>query len=342
MTWLWPLIAHCLKSKKALTSNTLLPSSIAILIPVHNDALRLGSTLQSISDSASTVSINISVTVCIDHSSDNSADVAKNARVNVIFNNSAQGKWHAIRALISSTNAEWIGLVDAGSIWPKTLLSTVITSISSNVVAVAPAYGIKNSGMIEKILWWIERNIKSLEARTGGPVAVHGATVFYLRSALLEVFKTTADRDYSNDDVVIPLLIRSNNPTKEIVYLKESVVSDVGAKSDTKDFGRRRRMVLGNIDWVRELFPKVLRSDVNVALLALRRIFRIFWAYWFIAIALALLSITTLISPMLSLICGLLSLALISNRALRGACMASLLAPYYIFFPIPREARRWR
>src|SRR5690606_4977482 len=43
---------------------------------------------------------------------------------------------------------------------------------------------------------------------------------------------------------------------------------------------RRNRLMSGNIEWIRLVLPRVFKRNLLVGLIALRRVFRVFWGYW--------------------------------------------------------------
>jgi hypothetical protein len=103
-----------------------------------------------------------------------------------------------------------------------------------------------------------------------------------------DAFGLLSGKAWLNDDVVIPLAIRSLFPAKKLTYLPNIIVEDISPIRTGSESTRRVRLIRGNLDWVRESF---WRHSPVVQILALRRISRMTWAYWFIG----------LISPLLLL-----------------------------------------
>src|ERR1035437_1571724 len=118
-----------------------------------------------------------------------------------------------------------------------------------------------------------------METACGGPVSLHGATVAYKTSLVKEALVHLGDRPWLNDDVVIPLTLRALSPEGIILY-PVGQVRDAGAELDRPDLGRRRRILQGNLQWVRSLLWDSCRRNPVAGMVAGRRLFRVLWAYW--------------------------------------------------------------
>src|ERR1035437_10046361 len=126
-----------------------------------------------------------------------------------------------------------------------------------------------------------------METACGGRVSLHGATVAYKTSLVKEALVHLGDRPWLNAHVVIPLTLRALSPEGIILY-PVGEVPDAGARHDQLDLGRRRRMVLGNLQWARSLLVDCFRRNPVAGVVAGRRLFRVFWAYWVACFVLAL------------------------------------------------------
>jgi hypothetical protein len=173
--------------------------------------------------------------------------------------------------------------------------------------------------------WLLERRLKHLENRSGGPISVHGATVLYRAEALEKVFQSFGSQAWINDDVVIPLALRCYFPEQHLVYLADTVVIDESLQSDictASDYNRRIRLVQGNLEWISHSFWLQFNAPT---ILAMRRIFRLAWGFWLLC----------LLAPICIFgIMGLLSYFLVVSILIRlPAFVASLKAPLFIFFP---------
>jgi hypothetical protein len=126
-------------------------------------------------------------------------------------------------------------------------------------------------------------------------VTVHGASVIYRKKNLVQAFQGLQGRVWLNDDVVVPLSLRLADPAGVIEYLRgngrEGWVRDLGLRAEVDvEFRRRRRMVVGNLQWIRGLLLPRLLENPMVTLIASRRVFRLLWAYWVLLVGLGLIA----------------------------------------------------
>jgi hypothetical protein len=178
-------------------------------------------------------------------------------------------------------------------------------------------------------------------------VSVHGATVLYRRERLVDALKVLAGEVWLNDDVAVPLTLRLRNPGMRLAYMTGSErggseapgwVSDVGVRSEMDvEYRRRRRMVIGNLQWIRGLLLPRFFERPLVSLVALRRVFRVFWAYSVLLVLLGLGMGVAQVARMLptwSIVLPLLAVGiefLMSNwvRRLSMAFLSGLQVPLY-------------
>lgn len=364
MTWLFPMLACLLWRRKRIAA--MAPSapiaSVAVLIPAHNEEENISAGLETVRAAMSRARIArpdlaVKILVGADGCTDRTSQVAAQSGADVIESPECLGKWRMLNRLVESADAEWVILTDCGALWPADLLERSLELMREHgVIGVAPSYGNPDGGAIERVHWAIERHFKSLESRAGGPVSIHGATVMYRREELCKVLGRLAGRSWLNDDVVLPMLLRSAFPDKRIVYAPSLLVSDlvkpVRRAKPAGELVRRRRMVLGNVQWVREVLPALLRENPVAGLIALRRLFRIFWAYWLgmllvsaLAMCIGAPSVISLLGSILTVVlCALLFYLVVSPlRRILESAYASLMAPYYCFVSVFRlEGAVWK
>jgi len=359
MTWLFPCLAALYwrldrRRSSAGPQNVADSSStrkISILIPAHNEQQSLTGTLDSIVRSISAAklsfpSVTFNIRVGLDGCTDKTEQIASDFGCDLISSVSSRGKWSTLKSLVErSLTSDYVIFADAGVIWPDDFLSQTLTKIThTEPVALAPTYRNPSMGRVESLFWSVERCLKDLEGRSGGPISVHGATVVYKTQALVEALRELGSGAWLNDDVVIPLTLRALNPSREVLYCSEIGVSDsaqaIARNVDGKEFGRRQRMVIGNVQWMRRISPMLWKSSVAIGLLSLRRVFRVFWAYWGLAFALAFAVLLAQVAgPQGLLILGIVAFgaAIVASHRFafirRGfdAAGASLMAPYYLF-----------
>lgn len=278
--------------------------TVEILVAAHNEEKVIALTLRSLQAAVarfhkdSKENCEFKITVGLDHCSDATAAIvdvlaqSSGVPIATIENHGAAGKWNILNKLIKQSSADWVALVDAGSIWEADLLTAAMPQMRDlAVMGVAPSYSTSHGGAAEGLNWKLEQSLKQLENLSGGPVSVHGASVLYRRETLAPALAALTGTLWLNDDVVLPLTLRMQNPLMKITYMihpsKPAYVSDCGVRSEMAvEYRRRRRMVVGNVQWIRSIFFPSFFKNFTVTLLASRRVARVFWAYWALALAL--------------------------------------------------------
>jgi len=299
---IWPFwIYREYLTEKSGTSRRVPVSKIEILIPVHNEERVLRSTLGSIHHAIHEFSqahpqVGVTLKVGLDSCSDLSEQIAKDYPCE-IHHLEFKSKWKTLSALLSQSDGDWVVFADAGIQWPERFLCDALAHLErSDLVGVAPAYTASRAGVLESLHWLIESGFKRFESQFfGGPVSVHGATVFYRRPAVQQVFSHLRGQDWAVDDVVIPLVLRGLFPQSKILYWigdnRGALVQDLGVEKERISTGRRERIALGNLQWVRSLLVWAFQHNRVVGFLLLRRVFRLFWGYWFILLVFGFLGI---------------------------------------------------
>ena len=252
-------------------------------------------------------------------------------------------KWGTLKTLVASSSEDWVILVDAGTVWSESFLKDVWDAIQTEprALGVAPSYKPLQNGWISMLLWRIERTLKSVESLSGGPVSLHGATVGYRKHLLEKALTGLGDNQWLNDDIVIPLMLRAMNPNGLILY-PIGEVQDAGARNDQLDFGRRKRMLQGNLQWTLTLLPGCLRMNPVAGIVAGRRVFRILWAYWFAFLCIGLILIFRAALLPALVIASILVACSGSFRQLVGAAVISLMTPLHIARPNHLFEAAWK
>ncbi len=325
-------------------------SRIEILIPVHNEEDHLTETLRSIEAAVDEIQssgskIQVRVRIGLDASTDGSLPIAMNSSCE-IQEFQFKSKWRTLIALLQESQCDWVILADAGVTWPKKFLIHSIPFLErEDLVGVAPAYRMAQTPGLQSIHWFIERCLKNWESKfLGGPVSVHGATVFYRFDALKRVIEALNEKvgpvAWSVDDVVVPLVLRSLHPSYRIEYWEGSSpqdrLIDEGTRKDSNSPLRRKRMVLGNLQWIRLILPWVMGMNPIVAVIASRRVFRLFWGYWILVMIVGLAFFPGTYGISLVVLCGLFL-----NRELYESWVCSLMIPIYLAISEDRKTIRW-
>lgn len=361
MTFLFPLVAAIMSPPRVRASKpSPEPRHISILIPAHNEEALLPTTLASILDAIHEAkhftACSFRILVGADGCTDHTETTATSMGAEVITKPTQTGKWATILTLVANCQeSEWTVLADCGVTWPKDFLARLFPLLTRrDLLGVAPTYRNDTSGLVERLVWWIERAIKTVESMCGGPVSVHGATVCYRTVELTSTLHFLSAHHWLNDDIVIPMCLRALNPSKSLEYAAHLTVNEsaVPYRPSTREFPRRRRLVHGNIQWIRYLWGTIWRHNYVAAILAGRRVFRLLWGYWAVFTALALaLTVGALDLPapvLLSLATLLIAPFFLVEQLQRlfQSGVASLLAPYYFIVatfrsPTSPEVRQW-
>ncbi|OGR89037.1 MAG: hypothetical protein A2992_04385 [Elusimicrobia bacterium RIFCSPLOWO2_01_FULL_59_12] len=329
------------------------PLRIEIIIPAHNEAALMGATLKSIHQAirylrtrpriqpVPQIKVHVGADACTDKTSE---EVRRFPRVCITKFEEKSGKWAVIKTLVTESRSDWVLLVDAGTLWPKTFLSDVMQRIGTRkqgIMAIAPSYRPQRAGWLHRILWGLETTLKRIEAICGGPVSLHGATVGYKTPFLKKALDSLGNTPWLNDDVVIPLTLRALYPKGVILY-PVGEVRDAGVEQHQLDLGRRKRLLIGNLQWVRALLPSCLRRNPVAGVVAGRRLFRVLWAYWVALIVFGLaLAFQFVVLPTAAAV-GVLMVTSGSFRQLSGAALISLLAPILIIQANKQPQGAWK
>lgn len=308
---------------------------LEILIPAYNESDTIETTVQSVKSAVSALKAKypeakVAITIGLDGSTDNTPAIAKSIEgVRVIDRKQNRGKWKTIEELIMGSEARWIALCDAGTLWNDELLLRCYPEFSNRRwVGMGPGYRQNIASRAERIIWWLERTLKSIENKGGGTITLHGATIFFRTRVTQQVVKEILFRPWLNDDVVLSIAMRTWGET--LYFGSDLTVGDIGIRVGRGEYNRRKRMILGNLEWIRDLFPSLWTNSPDVALLSMRRVFRVFWA-WCLILSYVCIAIGLQVPLVVSLTLPIpVIVAFLANRRLREALFAALLTPLWI------------
>ena len=309
------------------TSEGMDQNLLHILIPAHNEEKKIAYTFESIEQEWKRCPFPIKITVGMDSCTDGTAAVVNSwsSRLPITGQNfSYRSKWKNLKALVQGADqsAPWVFLIDAGTVLDEGVFTSLRNQmIDSDVAALAPSYRMEGSSQLHAWFWMFERQLKTWENNLGGPISIHGAAVAYRRDVIQAVYaKLEGEGEFKNDDVILPLASRVFFPDLKIRYLPNTYIHD-NADHEKLDFKtqwiRRKRMVLGNLQWLRFAIREEKRMSGKVWVVALRRILRPFWFVSFLILSLGLFFYSPVLAMFL-LIPGVLFLP---------AALASLYAP---------------
>lgn len=352
-TGLLPLLASWFAPRRAASQKA--PwTSLEVLIPAHNEKETLPVSIESARWAFAffqkqVPARQLRIRVGLSNWQGTEAEAAA-AGADQVLSILQPGKWRALQELVQSSTADWVALVDAGMTWPENILMLLQHNLDqADVIAINPCYQEQSPKTLQKWIWGFEAGLKDLENAAGGPISLHGATIFYRREPLQKAFAELQGQDWFNDDVVIPLTLRSLFPQSRVVYMKDVHVVDRFPSSVNSEVQRRKRLLFGNIQWIRRFFPQLLKKDPLLATIALRRVFRMMWAWWAALVGLGVLLLflaSASVPEQVAVFAGLLILltlgaAFHSGRRLLEAFFVSLLFPYY-FLSQRGQQLRWK
>jgi glycosyltransferase involved in cell wall biosynthesis len=304
-SFLLPLIARAAQKKATnipLTDSAQNPTAkttgFDVCIPAHNEQDVIGESLRSIRQAGTQLlekaktPHRFQILLGCDGCTDSTAKIGKEFS-DLVFNyQPSQGKWQTLNSLAKECHTEWLIFADAGAIWPADFFSTELLEQLQDpkVMGVSLVYQPSQTSRLEKLYWKIEASIKKNEQAVGGPISVSGFTCIYkqsfLNQALKELKEQFPEQNWLNDDVILPLWMRSRFPERKIIIwdLKKPI-NDLGISADSGSFQiewrRRKRLVRGNLQWIRKAWPTLkTKASWPLRLLVWRRILKVFWAVW--------------------------------------------------------------
>lgn len=284
----FPLLAMVFYKRQHRYSETLNTiQQVDVLIPCHNEEGRLHLTLKSLQKSIQKAQslfprVRFNILIGLDDCSDATLQDSHGFKAKVLVFQ-YRSKWKVLRSLVEQSSADWVAFVDAGTLWDDRLLRNCLPYFAHpENICVAPSYTVLTKNWLGRIFWSLEKNLKSIENASGGPISVHGATVFYQRKKLIETLDLLEGRDWLNDDVAIPLALRIANPQERILYASNTIggfaVYDAAPRPKAFEKAARDRVAQGNIQWIEHLLPVARVWNQRVLFFALRRIFRLVWS----------------------------------------------------------------
>lgn len=282
-------------SKKVVSTSR--PLTFEILLAAYNEEKTIPHSLQSFLRVSEVLRkkqshISLSVFVGLDHCTDGTLSCVEDFKnnndlpVEYFENQGPRGKWFIVKKLIEESRADWVSLTDCGSIWHEDLIHEVSSLLASkDIFCISPSYLPSKAKFLETMYWRMEQFIRTMENKGGGTIMVHGPTVFYKRSALIKALELLGPTHWFNDDVVIPMILRLDNPDNCVHYFASrnelAWVRDIGVVADVQiELRRRKRILIGNLQIIKNLVLPQFNFFKLASWSALRLVFKALWAYW--------------------------------------------------------------
>jgi glycosyltransferase involved in cell wall biosynthesis len=314
-----------------------------VLIPAHNEEKKIGITLAALEKEFRGLSFRPRIRIALDACHDQTEKVIQewSSRLSVVISKvSFQSKWRTLQSLVSQSQSEWVIFLDSGISFEEGLLPAWVSAMKDrNHLLVAPAYRLEGGSLLSRVFWIFENTVKKIENRAGGPISVHGAAVAYQKAVIQTVFQhlnLDQESDFKNDDVILPLASRVLFKKMSSLYLADHCVFDQ-AKVDATDFqtqvNQRKRMMIGNLQWIRWMkTDSRIRKPARIHLLALRRKLRPFWVYVLLVFSASFIAVN-----------GWVSLGLLLPMVwFRAAAIASFQAPAAWWNHLDQKKSAWK
>lgn len=228
--------------------------TVALVVPAKNEAAVIGS------KAANALALDypadrLRIVIVSDGSTDGTAEIARKAggdRIEVIDRPVSRGKTAALNDTIPAIEADVIVFSDAASRLDAGALRALVSHFADpEVGAVSGVYVVERAdggrtGVQENAYWRYETFLKSREARLGVVLGAHGSLYAIRRSLYPYPAESTI-----NDDYVIPMRILQRG--FRVVYEPRAVAFEDAKHME--GFGRRVRVMAGNLQQLRELVP---------------------------------------------------------------------------------------
>src|SRR5262245_27716048 len=224
---------------------------VSLLIPAYNEADVIAAKV------ASALALDyppehLEIVVASDGSSDGTAQIAERAGVRVIAYPKNRGKVAVLNDTVPQLRGDIVVFSDASSMLERNALRLLVQSFADpKVGAVSGVYQVKRRdqaalGRQEDFYWRYETLLKLQEYSIASILGAHGS-LYGIRKKLYPFPKL----DTINDDYVIPLRIVQQG--YRVVYEPDSVAWEEA--HEMQGFGRRIRIMRGNVQQIREIVP---------------------------------------------------------------------------------------
>lgn len=264
--------------------------SISIIVPAYNEEQSIGEKIETIREALRGIDLEAEVIIGSDGSTDRTAEIAtglleemNDPRWKVVeFAN--EGKCQTINRLVRLSSGDVIISTDADIPLPEYAFDLVIRSFQSNAklgcLSCIPCFTGLSIGS-QKSYWRVEDRIRHTESALGKLIVVTGMLYAYKRVLFEEIPKGVMA-----DDLWVPLVVLLKG--HESVQGEELLVPY--EKTDEKtEVLRRQRVIVGGMDVVGRLLPRLICSPFLLGLVFFHKINR--WAFplWFFMLAGSLL-----------------------------------------------------
>jgi glycosyltransferase involved in cell wall biosynthesis len=228
---------------------------VSILVPAYNESRVIAEKIRNVL-AIDYPADRFELVVACDGPSDGTSDIvrglADGVRVRGIIFEQNRGKLHVLNDVVPQLRGEIVAFSDASSMLePQAIRELVSNFANERVGAVSGVYRVQKKdaaqlGRQEDFYWKYEPFLKKPEAALGSILGAHGS-LYAIRRDLYPFPRP----DTINDDYVIPLRIVQRG--YRVAYEPRAVAHEEA--HEMGGFGRRVRIMAGNVEQLREIGP---------------------------------------------------------------------------------------
>lgn len=315
---------------------------VSIVLPAYNEEECILDKLKNLEERCQELNDKYEVIIGSDGSTDKTVAITKEyisqralQRWKVVeFENS--GKCQTINRLIAQTSGEVIISTDCDTRLAPMAIAELVNELRNDqkvgCVSSVPQYDLGDASIQQKY-WSIDVSIREAESKIGKLIVLNGWLYGLRRNAYQPIPAGTMA-----DDLWIPVTIILTG--WKCIQCKKSVAMCDRTDEDA-ELQRRRRVIVGGMDVVRRLWPRIVKSPLTLFLILSHKVNRWFLFVWLMCCFFSLLAITdwNLFIVFGCTFAGLLALV---NKRLRNI-LISLAMPIPAFWEVmnKKDFARW-
>lgn len=230
---------------------------VSVLVPAYNESHVIAEKIRNVM-AIDYPADRYELVVACDGPTDGTAEIVRSMadgrRVRTFIFQQNRGKLHVLNEVVPQLQGEIVAFSDASSMLEPGALRALVASFADpKVGAVSGIYRVQKKdaahlGRQEDFYWMYETFLKKQEAALGSILGCHGS-LYAIRRKLYP----NPRPDTINDDYVIPLRIVQKG--YRVAYEPAAVAHEEA--HEMGGFGRRVRIMAGNIEQLREIVPLV-------------------------------------------------------------------------------------
>jgi len=251
--------------------------SISIIVPAYNEEKNIGRKIDTLLKALRNISIDVEVLIGSDGSTDRTGRIVTE-RIKELNSSSwrllefpNEGKCSTLNKLVNVARGELIISTDADIPVPANSIEVVIRAFQANkrlgCVSCVPGFENLNIGS-QKSYWNIEDQIRRSESALGRLIVVTGMLYAYKKEAFVPI-----PSGVMADDLWIPLnVLLKGFESSQIEELRVPYEKT----DESLEIQRRKRVIVGGMDVVRRLWPRLITSPAVLLLVMFHKVNR--WA----------------------------------------------------------------